>query len=171
MIGQANQDNLVQNYVSKLLGVIQEKEMELVTANQANFELRERVGDFESQLMALRQTALEKEATVANLNQQLEMIQKSHQIMMTTNESDSASSCVPDAASFCGDLKKDMLDMNCQMCYKELSTVLIFPCKHLCCCAPCEAYVYSCPVCETVKESSVEVSWPVMNKQGADKEE
>lgn len=156
-IKHTNQDVLVQDYVSKLVCWIHEKEEELLTTNYTNLQLRKRIMDFDLQLKALQQIALEKEATVENLNRQLEMIQESHQMMMNANE--------PDAGSSCGDdHSKDIIDTNCQMCSRELSSVIIFPCKHLCCCKACEAYVYSCPVCEIVKESSVEVSRPLMKK-------
>lgn len=150
-IVNTNQDVLLQNYVSKLVGCIHGKEEEVV-------ELRRCLMDLDFELKAVQQIALEKEATVENLNHQLEMIQESHQMMMNANE--------PDADSSYGDnLSKGIIDGNCQRCHTELSSVIIFPCKHLCICKPCEAYVHSCPVCEIVKESSVEISWPLMKKQ------
>lgn len=134
----SNQDMLVQNYVSRLLGSIHQKEQELLATNPKNVELQNRLVNLDSKLRALQKKAQEKEATGT-----------------TDNESD--------AASFCGDnfSSNDIINSYCLMCHRELSSVIIIPCKHLCCCKICEAFVYSCPECEIVKEDCIEVSWPL----------
>lgn len=155
MTEETNQDTLVRNYVSRLLGLIQEKEQAVTTVLRANSILQRLVADTQAQLNACQEKIVDKEATVASLNQRLAMIQMSHQ-MMIANEGDAGSSS--------SDITKEMLDKNCQMCRKRPSCVLIVPCNHLCCCLACKALLHICPVCATVKQSTVEVSWPQMKK-------
>ncbi|XP_017250626.1 E3 ubiquitin-protein ligase BOI-like [Daucus carota subsp. sativus] len=155
-----NQVNLILDYASKLLDLIHEKENEVAATNHANWGLQMCLNQYDYQLKAWQQIALEKEALVANLQQQLVMIQESHhQLMLNASQ--------PDAGSSCGDPSNDVIDRDCQMCGEEISSVVLLPCKHLCCCRTCEANVYSCPVCKMAKESSLEVSWPMI-KKGAD---
>lgn len=139
---KTNQDTLVLNYVSRLGVLVQEKEQALATVLHTN--------------SVLQRLVAEKEATLASLNQRLEMIQRNHK-MVIANEGDAGSSC-----------NDEMVDKNCQMCHKQPSCVLIVPCNHLCCCLACKALLHICPVCATVKQSIVEVSWPRMKKQLTD---
>lgn len=142
---QTSQDNLILNYVSRLQGLIQEKEQALATAQRANSMLQRHVAETQAQLNAsLQEGVVDKEA----------MILRS----MIANVGDAGSSSAGDVT----------MDMNCQMCHKKPSCVLILPCSHLCCCLACKHLVHICPVCATVKQSIVEVSWPQMKFQGAD---
>ncbi|MBA0809869.1 hypothetical protein Gohar_001901 [Gossypium harknessii] len=47
----------------------------------------------------------------------------------------------------------------CKHCRFRSSCVLFLPCRHLCSCISCEAFLDSCPVCKSVKEASMNVFW------------
>lgn len=46
--------------------------------------------------------------------------------------------------------------MVCKGCNSRDSCVLFLPCRHLCSCKACEAFLDSCPVCLTPKKASIE---------------
>uniref|UniRef100_A0A2P2Q6C6 RING-type domain-containing protein n=1 Tax=Rhizophora mucronata TaxID=61149 RepID=A0A2P2Q6C6_RHIMU len=46
--------------------------------------------------------------------------------------------------------------MVCKCCNARSSCVLFIPCRHLCSCKACDAFLDSCPVCQTAKETSIE---------------
>ncbi|KAK1394716.1 hypothetical protein POM88_013772 [Heracleum sosnowskyi] len=66
-IERSSHDTLVLNFVRRLVTIINQKEHELATALNANSVLHRRLADCE--------------ATVANLNQQLEMMQRRQEMM------------------------------------------------------------------------------------------
>ncbi|KAE9597409.1 hypothetical protein Lal_00029924 [Lupinus albus] len=45
----------------------------------------------------------------------------------------------------------------CRGCGKRVASVMVLPCRHLCMCAGCDAHFRACPVCLTLKDSTVEV--------------
>ena len=45
----------------------------------------------------------------------------------------------------------------CRGCVKRLASVVALPCRHLCMCTECDRHFRACPVCLTVKNSTVEV--------------
>ncbi|XP_019430489.1 PREDICTED: BOI-related E3 ubiquitin-protein ligase 1-like [Lupinus angustifolius] len=45
----------------------------------------------------------------------------------------------------------------CRGCEKRVASVVVLPCRHLCMCAGCDAHFRACPVCLTLKDSTVEV--------------
>ncbi|XP_057962372.1 probable BOI-related E3 ubiquitin-protein ligase 3 [Malania oleifera] len=47
--------------------------------------------------------------------------------------------------------------MLCQRCNSRRSCMLFLPCRHLCSCKACEAFLNSCPVCTSIKKAVMEV--------------
>ncbi|KHN01654.1 Inhibitor of apoptosis protein [Glycine soja] len=45
----------------------------------------------------------------------------------------------------------------CRGCAKRVASVVVLPCRHLCICTECDAHFRACPVCLTLKNSTVEV--------------
>lgn len=45
----------------------------------------------------------------------------------------------------------------CRGCGKRVASVVVLPCRHLCVCSECDTHFRVCPVCLTVKNSTVEV--------------
>nr|GMD96101.1 BOI-related E3 ubiquitin-protein ligase 1-like [Ipomoea batatas] len=46
---------------------------------------------------------------------------------------------------------------SCKACRKRIASVVVLPCRHLCLCAACDAVAQACPLCLSVRSSSVEV--------------
>ncbi|KAL3653365.1 hypothetical protein CASFOL_003046 [Castilleja foliolosa] len=46
---------------------------------------------------------------------------------------------------------------DCKICGKQLATVLMWPCRHVCVCKQCDAVTDRCPVCRVEKRSTVDV--------------
>lgn len=51
--------------------------------------------------------------------------------------------------------------LDCKVCERELATVMVWPCRHVCVCARCDAATKCCPVCRQVKTTSVQVCLPL----------
>ncbi|XP_054790771.1 E3 ubiquitin-protein ligase BOI-like [Prosopis cineraria] len=47
--------------------------------------------------------------------------------------------------------------MICRACKAKEVSMLLMPCRHLCLCMECDAYVNVCPVCQMMKSDSVQV--------------
>ncbi|KAK1362286.1 RING-type domain-containing protein [Heracleum sosnowskyi] len=148
---------LLEKYASNLVGLIQKKENELALAKQTSMEIEQCIVRTDAQVKSWKKLATEKEAVVADLSYKLKKVQKKIQMM---------NSGAPDADSTCGggggdtsQDKKSIMEVygNCKLCQSQRSCVLLFPCKHLCCCKSCEAFVKLCPVCESLKKGSMEI--------------
>lgn len=51
--------------------------------------------------------------------------------------------------------------LDCKVCERQLATVMVWPCRHVCVCKRCDVTTKYCPVCRLVKTTSVEVSLPL----------
>lgn len=51
--------------------------------------------------------------------------------------------------------------MECKVCERQLATVMVWPCRHVCVCTRCDVATKCCPVCRLVKTTSVEVCLPL----------
>ncbi|KAK6155973.1 hypothetical protein DH2020_010221 [Rehmannia glutinosa] len=49
----------------------------------------------------------------------------------------------------------------CKACEKQLATVMVWPCRHVCLCARCDVVTKVCPVCRSLKTTSVKVYLPL----------
>lgn len=145
---------LLEKYASNLMALIQKKENEVALAKQTSVEIEQCIVRTDAQVKTWKKLAKEREAVVAGLSYKLKKVQEKIQMM---------NSGAPDADSTCGggDTCQDKSIMklygNCKLCQAQRSCVLLFPCKHLCCCKSCEASVKVCPVCESLKKGSMEI--------------
>lgn len=149
---------LLSNFESKTVSLIRRKEEELAQARMRTMELEEWLKKAEMESETWQRLARANEATVTDLNNTLEQVRE--RLVSVSHTAD-------DAASFCGSceredrgqeaVKRSSRKMNCKSCYSRSSCVLFLPCRHLCSCKYCEAFLGSCPVCNAVKEGSIEV--------------
>ncbi|KAI3470995.1 hypothetical protein Pfo_027658 [Paulownia fortunei] len=51
--------------------------------------------------------------------------------------------------------------LDCKACERRLATVMVWPCRHICVCTDCDAVTKACPVCRSLKTTSVEVCLPL----------
>ncbi|XP_024987148.1 BOI-related E3 ubiquitin-protein ligase 1-like isoform X2 [Cynara cardunculus var. scolymus] len=45
----------------------------------------------------------------------------------------------------------------CKACGKRVASVVLLPCRHLCVCSECDGVVLACPLCLSLRSSSIEV--------------
>ncbi|XP_076881744.1 E3 ubiquitin-protein ligase BOI-like [Bidens hawaiensis] len=142
---------LMHNYESKMKAIFDKKDEVLNAATIRAKKLQNYVMMAEKEAKIWEKKAIESEKVMTDLNKQL------IQARARTHE---------DAESVCnGDNHNNNINngkerqekMVCKMCHVRRTCVLLLPCKHLCCCTHCEGLVMFCPVCETVKNGSLEV--------------
>ncbi|XP_019423100.1 PREDICTED: BOI-related E3 ubiquitin-protein ligase 1-like, partial [Lupinus angustifolius] len=134
---------------------LREKEAEVEKATRKKAELEARAAQLivEAKIMQARVKA--HEATAASLQAQLHhAIVMSHEKSVVVEDAESAE----DADSAYVDPGRVMVSgPKCRGCDIRVASVVVLPCRHLCVCIECENHFRACPVCLTVKSSSIEV--------------
>ncbi|KAJ6773514.1 BOI-RELATED E3 UBIQUITIN-PROTEIN LIGASE 3-RELATED [Salix purpurea] len=147
---------ILKSVESKVSSLIRQKEEDLARATKKTMELEVWLRKVELESEQCQRVAREKEAMVVDLSNSLEQIRG--RLAMASNE-------VPDAESFCcGSCDREQEQesqkkMVCRGCRSRSPCIIFLPCRHLCSCKSCEAYLVSCPVCKSVKQASMEVFW------------
>ncbi|KAL0325900.1 UNVERIFIED_CONTAM: Prostaglandin E synthase 2 [Sesamum radiatum] len=162
--GTRQQAALMQRYESSIKTLMLQKDQELAIARNKTRELHDFLKMAETEARAWEKAATEKEAIVSDLNNRLNQAKEkdylfphagAHQAYNNMSFCDSSSG----SSSSTGEKKGEepSKKMACKSCQARTLCVVFFPCRHLCCCNSCEALLGHCPVCETVKEASLEV--------------
>ncbi|KAK8703199.1 hypothetical protein V6N13_021525 [Hibiscus sabdariffa] len=143
---------------------LREKEAEVEKAKQRNVELEARAAQLSVEAQVWQAKARTQVATAASLQTQLQQaIMSSGGASMRGEE---GQKCVgggleaqaEDAESAYVDPEcMAATGPSCKLCRTHVAAVLLLPCRHLCLCAECDRVAPACPVCLTVKNSSVEV--------------
>ncbi|QCD91492.1 BOI-related E3 ubiquitin-protein ligase 1-like [Vigna unguiculata] len=132
---------------------LREKEVEVEKATRRNAELEARAAQLGVETQLWQAKAKAQEATAASLQAQLQ------QAMMSGEDGGGGVSCAggeaEDAESACVDPER--VGPKCRGCAKRVASVVVLPCRHLCICAQCNTHFRACPVCLTVKNSTVQV--------------
>ncbi|KAL5099066.1 hypothetical protein RYX36_003393 [Vicia faba] len=136
---------------------LREKEIEVEKATRRNIELESRAAQLRAESQIWQAKAKAQEATAISLQTQL------HQAMMCTGaenrgeEGCGLSCAAEDAESGYIDPERVLSGPKCRGCGKRVASVVVLPCRHLCVCTECDARFRVCPVCLTVKNSTVEI--------------
>ncbi|PWA64405.1 hypothetical protein CTI12_AA343980 [Artemisia annua] len=138
---------LMQTYESKMKAILDAKDEVLTTATNRTLELQNYLLMAEKETKNWEKQALANEAMVNNLNKTLNQLARNKK-----HEEDAESIC---NGGHDDDARHEK--MVCKMCHVRSTCMLMLPCRHLCCCRACEGLVMFCPVCETVKNGSLEV--------------
>lgn len=138
---------------------LKEKEAEVGKAVRRNAELEARAAQLSAEAQAWQARARAEEFTAATLQAQLQ------QAMMNgggcnahlpdgdvTGEAEDAESAYIDP-----DRVVESSGPSCKACRKRVASVVLLPCRHLCVCTDCDAVVQACPLCLSIRSSSVEV--------------
>ncbi|KAJ4974707.1 hypothetical protein NE237_007881 [Protea cynaroides] len=149
---------------------LHEKEIEIENMNRKNRELVERIKHVAMEAQSWHCRAKYNESAVNALKSNLKhaIAQGANQVKEGCGDSevvDDAASCVeynrpgiPDGlgnpVSGNQGLKEQM---TCRACKCKEVSILLWPCRHLCICKDCEVFINVCPVCQSVKTSSVQV--------------
>ncbi|GMJ11021.1 hypothetical protein like AT1G32740 [Hibiscus trionum] len=148
---------------------LREKDAEVEKAKRRNVELETRAAQLSAESQIWRAKARTHEATAASLQAQLQQAiisgggaavmqdsmrgeerQKCTDGVLETQAEDAESAYVdPERVAASGP--------SCKACGTRVAAAVLLPCRHLCLCTECDRVAQACPVCLTVKNSSVEV--------------
>ncbi|GAB4838535.1 hypothetical protein Ancab_028081 [Ancistrocladus abbreviatus] len=155
---------------AKAVILMRQKDEEIATATKRAMELEEFMRKMELENQLWQRVAAENEAVIVSLNTTLEQLRERAACCLPPNNNgipadvdDAESCCVEETGenrrgdegetpAFGGETKL----MVCKICNSRNSCVLFLPCRHLCSCKACEAFVDTCPVCKSVKQASIE---------------
>ncbi|KAI3458396.1 hypothetical protein Pfo_015059 [Paulownia fortunei] len=132
---------------------LKEREMELQGKLAQNAELERMVEHYkaEAERLLLRVRYLER-ATMS-LRAGLQEATAARRYAETAQEEAESSFEDPDRV---GPIRLD-----CKACERQLATVMLWPCRHVCVCTRCDAATKICPVCRLLKTTSIEVYLPL----------
>ncbi|CAA7020752.1 unnamed protein product [Microthlaspi erraticum] len=153
--------NTIEKGVSKKL---QEKDLEIDTINKKNKELVERIKQVAVEAQNWHYRAKYNESVVNALKTSLQQAisHNNHNVIAAAADQGRegfGDSEIDDAASSYIDPNKNMGNqrMRCKMCNAKEVSVLLVPCRHLSLCKECDVFTGVCPVCKSLKTSSVQV--------------
>ncbi|XP_004244705.1 BOI-related E3 ubiquitin-protein ligase 1-like [Solanum lycopersicum] len=138
---------------------LKEKETEVEKAGRRNTELEARASQLTAEARAWQVKAWEQEVTAATLQAQLQQAMVNGGGMSTV-EGDGGGGEAEDAESVYVDPDRVVESTgrpSCKGCRKRFASVVLLPCRHLCLCIECDVVAQSCPLCRSIRTSSVEV--------------
>ncbi|XP_023529767.1 probable BOI-related E3 ubiquitin-protein ligase 2 [Cucurbita pepo subsp. pepo] len=161
--GKQQISTLMKKIEAKTEVLLRQKEEEIVKASKKTMELEIFLRKLETENQIWKRIAEENEAMAMSLTNKLDQMREN----IATNSSDDAESCCADddetparnracSVSEHGTKQSKTMMMICRGCNFRNSTVILLPCRHLCCCKHCESVLDSCPVCRTGKKASIE---------------
>ncbi|KAG7653812.1 Zinc finger RING-type [Arabidopsis suecica] len=145
---------------------LQEKDHEINDMNKKNKELVERIKQVatEAQNWHYRAKYNESVVNVLKANLQQAMSHNNNVIAAADQGKEGfGDSEIDDAASSYIDPNNNNNNMGihqrmrCKMCNAKEVSVLLVPCRHLSLCKECDVFTKICPVCKSLKSSSVQV--------------
>lgn len=152
--------SFIRKLESRVAMVLRQKEQEIAQVSKRAMDLQQYMKKLEMENQTWRKIASENEAMIANLNATIAMTKASISLQQKPNcDAEDAESCCDveaDAGERSSKRRKKM-NMVCRRCNIGSSSVLLLPCRHLCCCKDCEAFVNTCPVCNSAKQGCIEV--------------
>ncbi|KAF3587064.1 hypothetical protein F2Q69_00026292 [Brassica cretica] len=153
--------NTVEQGVSRKL---QEKDQEIEIMNRKNKELVERIKQVTTEAQNWHHRAKYNESVVIALKNNLQQAMSHNNKKKVTADQGKegfGDSEIDDAASSYIDpnnnKKMGNQRMRCRMCNAKEVSVLLVPCRHLSLCKECDVFTGVCPVCKSLKTSSVQV--------------
>lgn len=129
---------------------LREEEAEVEKAARRGAELEERLAQVRAEVQLWQAQARAQEAMAASLEAQLQ------QAMIGGNNRDEMPA--DDAESAHIDPRRvESSPPLCRACGKRVASVVLLPCRHLSLCDGCDTVVDTCPLCHSVKNTSVQV--------------
>ncbi|XP_022860512.1 probable BOI-related E3 ubiquitin-protein ligase 3 [Olea europaea var. sylvestris] len=154
---------LLHKYESRTKTLMLQKYEELAMAKNKTMELQDFFQRAEMEAKIWKEKAIENEATVFNLNNKLNQVIEEDFLMFNNGAQDAVSLCGSSSIKNNTQEEKEYEEqkkkMACKLCQVRNSCVVFFPCRHLCSCKSCEMVLGLCPVCESVKKASLEVTF------------
>ncbi|CAL9214448.1 unnamed protein product [Arabidopsis halleri] len=142
---------------------LQEKDHEINDMNKKNKELVERIKQVATEAQNWHYRAKYNESVVNVLKANLQQAMSHNNNVIGAGDQGKegfGDSEIDDAASSYIDPNNNMgihQRMRCKMCNGKEVSVLLVPCRHLSLCKECDVFTKICPVCKSLKSSSVQV--------------
>ncbi|GMJ06071.1 hypothetical protein like AT1G32740 [Hibiscus trionum] len=155
-------------YYRALLGAAEEsvvrrlrdKEEEVEKATRRNAELEARLAQLNVEAHVWQAKARAQEATAASLQAQLQqaIMSGGAAAVHDIRRGEECGEGAEDAESAYVDPERVVVASGpgCKACRKRLAAVVLLPCRHLCLCTECDRVAQVCPLCLSVRNSSVE---------------
>ncbi|XP_055831894.1 E3 ubiquitin-protein ligase BOI-like [Solanum dulcamara] len=140
---------------------LKEKEAEVGRAVRRNAELEARAAQLSAEAQAWQARARAEEFTATTLQAQLQKAMMNGGVcnahlpdgdIAGAGEAEDAESAYIDP-----DRVVEATGPSCKACRKRVASVVLLPCRHLCVCTDCDGVVQACPLCLSIRSSSVEV--------------
>lgn len=150
---------ILKKYESRAAILLRQKDEEIAKISNKNLEFENMIRAMETESQTWQRVAKENEAIVMSLNNTIEELKGSDDVRVSLNNNGvagDAQSCCDDNVEFQENEEKKVMNM-CRICNSWESCVILLPCRHLCSCKACDAFLDSCPVCGMVKKTSIEV--------------
>ncbi|CAK9134548.1 unnamed protein product [Ilex paraguariensis] len=167
---------ILKKYESKTQFLLRQKDEQIVKAMNRTIELEDLLQRMEIENQTWQRVAKENETMIISLNNTIEQLREN--ACLSTNNIEDAESCCDMIENNRGDTTENergegedntehqhqqnnaaeqrTRKMICKRCNSRSSCIIFLPCRHLCSCKGCEAFLYSCPVCEIVKKATIE---------------
>ncbi|XVF63654.1 hypothetical protein PTKIN_Ptkin09bG0104100 [Pterospermum kingtungense] len=145
---------LLKSMESKAFNLMRRKEEDLAGALNKTMELEACLRKAEVEKNSWQRLAEANEAMVTDLSNTLQRVRES--LVCVSNRAEDAESL------YCGSSDREQGEskkMACKHCNSRSSCFIFLPCRHLCSCKSCEVFLDACPVCKSVKETSMKVFW------------
>ncbi|GLT49086.1 hypothetical protein SLA2020_226680 [Shorea laevis] len=146
---------------------LREKQAEVEKATRRNAELEARAAQLTVDAQVWQAKARAQEATAATLQTQLQQAIISGGAAQDSRRAEEGLKCAgragvegqaEDAESAYVDPERTAVFVPaCKACRTRVASVVLLPCRHLCLCTECDRVAQACPLCLTVRNSSVEV--------------
>ncbi|KAK6251010.1 hypothetical protein QQP08_010809 [Theobroma cacao] len=146
---------------------LREKEAEVEKATRRNSELEARATQLSVEAQVWQAKARAQEATAASLQAQLQQAIMSGGAAAAPDirRGEEGLKCGGGVEGQAEDAESAYVDPErvaasgpvCKACRTRVASVVLLPCRHLCLCTECDRVAQACPLCLTVRNSSVEV--------------
>ncbi|KZV28578.1 hypothetical protein F511_38690 [Dorcoceras hygrometricum] len=118
-----------------------------------NAELEKKVEHYKTETQRLHSRVLYLEQMARSLKDGLETAKSARRHAENMQEDAESSFVETDQAG--------LVRLDCMVCEKEIATVMIWPCRHICLCSGCDAVTKLCPSCGSIKTTSIKVILPL----------
>ncbi|KAK9748550.1 hypothetical protein RND81_02G066000 [Saponaria officinalis] len=149
---------ILNNYQSKVMALLRQKEQDLQNLRAKTKMLEEYLRKKEEEAQVWQKIAREKNEMVIELNNMMKQ-------NLRDNDNDNDNDDDTESVCDCETLKKngrgndsnEEMKYGCKWCKCKEMCVVFFPCKHVCCCKQCEPLLQFCLVCQSPKQTCMEI--------------
>ncbi|XP_073126492.1 probable BOI-related E3 ubiquitin-protein ligase 3 [Henckelia pumila] len=150
---EKNQHSIHYAVEEKTAKKLKEVESDIRKKLRENAELEKKAEHYKTEAQRLHRRVMHLEQVAMSLREGLENATSARRYEENVQE---------DAeSSFVDTERPRLVRLGCMVCEKEIATVMIWPCRHICLCSGCDAVTKSCPFCRSIKTTSVKVNLPL----------